>query len=31
MKNPTMVKEFSDGRQRYAVCLSLWRKRKKKK
>jgi len=30
MANPTMNREFSDNKRRYAVCNSLWEKHLKK-
>jgi len=30
MANPTMNKEFKDSSQRYAVCQTKWKEKKKK-
>ena len=30
LSNPTTNKEFTNNSQRYAVCMSLWKKSKKK-
>ena len=30
MGNPTMNKEYSDNKQRYAVCQSKWSEKKKR-